>query len=82
MSNQLIQVNQRPSPLLPQVVVRCALNFKTKSYYYYSYCLLFCFKVKKQLGLPFQGEIELADMNIYVSSLNLIVSLIAFKKGW
>ena len=26
LTNQLIQVNQRPSPLLPQAVVRCALN--------------------------------------------------------
>ena len=30
-----------PSPLLPKVVIRCALNVKTTHYYYYSYYLFF-----------------------------------------
>ena len=33
LTNQLNQVNQRLPPLLPQVVVRCALSFETTNYY-------------------------------------------------
>ena len=52
---QLFQVNQRPSPLLPQVVVCCsALNFKTTTFYYYSTYLLF--QRIKHSGLLFEGE--------------------------
>ena len=36
-----LKVNQRPSPFLPQMVVHCALNFKTTNNYDYSYYLLF-----------------------------------------
>ena len=52
LTHQLIQGNERPSPLLPQAVDSFALNFKTTNYYY-SYYLLFSSLTHS--GLPFKG---------------------------
>ena len=60
LTNQLIQVNQWPSPLLPQVVVRCDLNFLNK--YILLFLLVVVLKFKAQLGLPFEEGNELADL--------------------
>ena len=60
LTNQLIQVNQRPSILLPQVVVHCVLNFQITNFSYF-FLLFVVLKFKKQLGLPFEGGIELAQ---------------------
>ena len=57
--NQLIQVNQRQRQ--GQLVVRCDLNFKQQIIIII--LLIIVLKFKTQLGLPFEGEIEFADLN-------------------
>ena len=68
--NQLIQDNERTSTLFPQVVARSALNFIATNYSYI-FLLIIISKFKKQLGLPFEGGIELKLLFIYTCRLQI-----------
>ena len=57
-SYQTADLSRSKAPFRWSVVL---LNFKTANYYYYFSYKFVVLKFKTQLGLPFEGEIELAD---------------------